>query len=469
MAGQSRGDLDALRERAAHGETAACDALAEVVASPSADTQARIAAVEALATVGAGALRAVEALRAALEDRDPGLRRATVALLVGAGAALEDWSEAAARCLARGDGAIPPLLATWGASALPMVLAALSGSDALHVRRVAVHALVEIAGVLDGEEVEAPLTELLTCEEASLQQLALEVVARLRRPPASLAELVADLSRFPGARRALLRFDRDVVKRELSSLIKSQYLEERLCGLAIVQEYGASAAELAELVASELARDTQAETAVASVHVLHRIVPASALAAALEPALDHWSDAVRTAARSYLSALDIEPRASVWDGHPFADALIRELQRIGCRPRGSMRAPTERLIRNRQQRVGLERRRPPPPLAVTPTIWALTQQIDYPSRYFDDWIGGDREAYLHFESEPEIFPVTADGCEHLLHVFGYCNRDYFAAIDLRDTSDDPSVFYLAHSRPRAHRVSYRFSDYLRRLVAFTWR
>lgn len=463
MAGQSRGDLDALRERAASGDTAARDALAEVVANRKSDKHARVAAVQALATLGEGALAPVEALTVALEARDAALRSATVDLLIGAGATAEDWSEVAAECLARGDETIAPLLGTWGASALPVILPSLLVGKP-SVRTAAAHALVEIAGELDGTEVAEALHGLLTSDKEPLQRLALETVARLRRPPGSLAEPVADLSRFPGARRALLRFDKTWVKRELRSLLKSQSVDERLCGLAIVQQYGASAAEFAELVASVLARDTQVQTAVAAIHALGRILPESELAQALEPSLDHWSEEVRAAARSYLSALDVEPRSSVWHGHPFSDALIRELQRLGCKPHGSMQVPQERLVEGRLVRLNHEETRELiEPIPVSPAIWALTRLVSYPRTMFHHWNSFEQLGTFHFSWEDEIYAVPMDGEERLMHVFGDGSIGYFAAIDLRDTSNDPALYYLERWYPEGWRVARQLSAYLRQL------
>jgi hypothetical protein len=332
-------------------------------------------------------------------------------------------------------------------------------------RNPAAKALVAVAEELDGPEVMDEVQDLLTDDKDTYQKLGLQVVSRLRRPPPSLVEPVADASYLPDARRALLRFDKDRVKRELKSLIGSQNQDERTCGLEIARRYGPEASEFAPQIASVLANDTRVQSAIAAVNALARMLPEDQLAKALEPAQDHNDAAVRQLAQRFLAAAGAPVRESIWAGHPFSDSLLARLQSMGFKPKGdSMKvpddrpAPIERTLQNALEGETLA------PFQLSPAVWAWLNMLEFPDyRLYTVWDSHEGTDTFHFSDEDPIFGLTIRDTRHLMNVIGDGSIGYFAAIDLRDTSNDPAVYYLERWYPEGWKVSWTLSSYLRNL------
>lgn len=427
-------------------------------------------AAEIAGSIGPEALPLAESLATAARSKDKATRKAALDAILSVGGEPSVYRDAVKDALGRADQAVIPIIATWGPPALPLVKGALAAKKT-QVRKVGLQALVEIAGGLQGHEVEQELIDFLEdWDREALQVLALEVVARLRKPPASLTEPVADLSSMRGSKRALLRFDKTRVKRELRSLIKSQSKDERVVGLEIVGHYGNSASEFAELVQERLATDTSMEGSVAAVHALGKLLDGDALGEALAPALDHWSDDVQAVAKEYLEEADVPVRESVWEGHPFSTSLVRQLQRFGFKPTGSaMRVPDARPYEHHGYGEGFESDEEAPlPETLSPAVWALLEMLEWPPyELFTVWgsSGWDENTMtFHFSREPGVLPIRLNGgAWQIMTVIGDGSIGYYACIDLLDTSDDPAVYYLERWWPEGWRVSRTLSGYLRRI------
>jgi len=347
---------------------------------------------------------------------------------------------------------------------LPRIKAGLAAGG--RARKPAAQALAAVAGDLVGPEIEDIVDELLTDDKEAYQKLGLEIVARLRKPPASLTESVADCSYLPEARRALLRFDRERVKKELKSLLGSKAPNERLTGLQIVSQYGPSAAEFTPQIAESLKTDQNPKSAIAAINALARLMPEEALTVALEPTLDHVDAGVRAASKRHLARIGAPIRDSAWKGHPFSSSLHHRLQSMGFKPKGSMVPPSERLVdmsRSLEWAPGgfaLE------PFELSPTIWAFLNMVEYPPHtLYTVWGSYDDAQTFHFSEEAPIYVVPKRGGKghHLMQVIGDGSIGYFACIDLTDTGNDPSVYYVERWHAEGWRASYSLSSYLRSL------
>lgn len=342
---------------------------------------------------------------------------------------------------------------------LPRIRAGLSAGG--RARKPAAQALQAIAADLVGPEIEDELLELLEDDKEAYQRIGLEIVARLRRPPRGLVETVADASYLPEARRALLRFDRERVKRELRSLLNSRNANERLTGLQIVQQYGPSAAEFSQQIAEGLASDRNARSAIAAINALTRLLPEDELALALEPTLDHFDANVRKLAQSHLKKIGAPVRDSAWNGHPFAPSLRQRLQVMGFVPKGSdMLVPEDRPANIDRPFEYAEEGQKLEPFQLSPATWAFLNMLEFPPyTLYQVWGSYEDSQTFHFSSEDPIYLV--DG--HYMHVIGDGSIGYFACIDLKDPSNDPAVYHIERWYNEGWKVTWSLSSYLRDL------
>jgi len=348
------------------------------------------------------------------------------------------------------------------AAVLPRIKAGLAAGG--RARKPAAQALAAVAGDLVGPEVEDIVEELLIDDKDTYQKLGLDIVSKLRRPPPSLTESVADCSYLPEARRALLRFDRDRVKKELKSLIGSKAPAERLTGLQIVTQYGPSASEFVPQIAEVLKTDLNAKSAVAAINALARLMPQEALVSALEPTLDHVDAGVRSASKRHLTRIGAPVRDSAWKGHPFSQGLHHRLQSMGFKPKGSMKPPKERPFDMERKIEWAEDGFTVAPFELSPTIWAFRNMLTYPPHtLYTVWGSYDDAQTFHFSSEPSVYVVPKRGGKghHLMHVIGDGSIGYFACLDLTDPGNDPSVYYVERWHAEGWRASYSLSSYLR--------
>ena len=345
-------------------------------------------------------------------------------------------------------------------------------------RKAAAEVLAEVADQAEGPEIEAAALWLLeSIDKEALVKLGLEIVSKARHPPESWLEPSADMSYLPESKPALMRFPFVKVKRELRSLLKSRSAQERKIGLGLVQHYGLVASEYAPLVREGLAADTHAETARLAVHTLARLLSDEELPEALEPALDHWDDAVQRAARRYLAQVDAPIRDNAWDGHPFSTSLRIQLQRFGFKPL-NFDIPAERPLPPDEERPFKYGDRLPEDngAQIGAVAWALVpdnKALEWPPYVlYTVWGSYEDAATFHFgagdgEGDRAIFPVTIRGRRHLMHVIGDGSIGYYATIDLLDASDDPAVYYIerwgASWSDSAWRQSHTLSSYLRQL------
>lgn len=426
----------------------------------------RKVAAEVLGELGPVARSAaVAALDEAGSGKDAALRKAALQAAVAVGGEADQLGRCALAALKAGDKAVAGLFQHFDARALPLLREAWDEAPSARVKHLIGECLAVVAHHIEAADVMDMLEFFLLHDKEPQQKLALELIQRIRKPPTSLAESVADLSSLPGARMALLRFPEERVKRELRSLIKSQSPQERVVGYEVVKHYGSTAREFAPLIAEVLARDTHAGSARAAVHTLARLLPDEELPTALEPALDHWDADIQKIARRYLAQAEVAPRASVWDDHPFSPALLRQLQRLGFKPSGPFDIPADRPLPDRAFEWNT-----PGELAqrqLSPTMWALLHRLTFPSYVlYTVWGSNENTDTFHFSSEPPIYVITLRGQTHLMHVIGDGSIGYFAAVDLLDTSIDPALYYIERWGgwgDGGWQVSWTLSSYLRNL------
>jgi len=431
---------------------------------PHKDKTTRKLAAEALTDLGPAARGVAPAIAKLATNKDAATRKLALAAAATVGGDATTWAEAAEFALRAGDKAVIDLFAHFDGRALPILRAAWHRSSPKS-QLVIGECLKVIAPHIDAVEVEDLLRSFLLHDKEPQQRLGLELIARIRKPPLSLAEEVADLSSLPGARTALLRFPEARVKRELRSLIKSQSPPERTVGFEVVKHYGSSAREFAPLIAEVLANDTHAESARTAVHTLARLLPDDELAAALEPALDHWDADVQKVARRYLAQAEVAPRASVWDNHPFSPGLLRQLQRLGFKPTAPFAIPPSRPLPDRP----FEWNDPGDLVAHTlsPAVWALLHALTSPPyTLYTVWGSYENRDTFYFSKENPIYVLPLRERTHLMHVIGDGSIGYFATIDLLDTSNDPAVYYIERWGgwgDGGWQASWNLSGYLRNL------
>ena len=368
---------------------------------------------------------------------------------------------------------VVPALACWPEQALKLIASPLKKKNSRQ-RRAAIRALIELASEIDSEEIEDVTLSLLEDSNENTQQLALEVVARMKSPPDDLIDYVADLSSQPGAIRALLRFRPELVKGELRSLIKSRNKEERFTGLEIARGYGQSAAEFATLIAEGLASDETPTTSNAAITALVTVLPYYQLQSTLEPALDHWNKDVQSVAQKALKAANITARKSAWNGHPFPESLFKQLHRLGFKPTDSLTPPTNRPVNLQGRAVQFRAKCKKTALTtfqLSPVIWTLLNRLSTPGGLFTVWGSGYSDYQntdtFYFSEESELFVYGNGNSQQVFEVIGDGSIGYFAAIDLRSTSNDPAVYYLSRwagwDNDAHWQQSRSLSDYLRTL------
>lgn len=329
--------------------------------------------------------------------------------------------------------------------------------------------VLSLARSLECADCEEILLGYLQSEKEAWQKLGIELVRRMRRPTLPLLEPVADVSRLPGAKEALLRFPRERVKNELQSLIRSRNEEERIVGLELARNFGDSAKEYAQLIAEVFAQDLNEGSSLAAVHTLAALLPQKQLATALTPALDHWNQAVQKEAKRYLQEADVPIRESIWENHPFSQGLRVQLQRLGFVPKG-FEIPEKRPLPARPfewQNTVKEEEQLKKAIAsqqLSKAVWALLNALKYPPYHlYTVWGSYEDSQTFHFSSEDPIYVVQIGKVRHLMHVIGDGSIGYFATIDLLDDSDDPPVYYIERWGGEGWRVSWALSAYLRSL------
>ncbi len=430
-----------------------------------ADGRTRKAAVEVLGAIGPAAAPAAEALAQAARNKDPGISKAALEAIATVGGDFEIYRPVLADALKKNNKLVVDALGRFGAQAAPLVRDALDNHKRSH--RIALDVLLQIAPEVECADFEAEVQACLDHEREPWQRLGLQLVSRLHRPTEALIESVADLSSLDGARQALLRFPADKVKREIRSLLKSSSPPERVVGLELVQNLGSSAREFAPLIADILTIDNHAQSARIAVHTLARLLPDHELANALEPALDHWDPDVQRAARRYLAQVEVEARDSVWDAHPFSHALRLQLQRLGFKPKAPFDTPKARPLSPERPFQWAERAEEDN-INLSPAIWALLHDLQYPPyELYTVWGSYENAQTFHFHDEDPVHVVSINNQRRLMHVIGDGSIGYFATIDLKDTSNDPAVFYTERWGPGWNdsnwMVTNTLSGYLRQL------
>lgn len=339
----------------------------------------------------------------------------------------------------------------------------------------AAEALAEVAGQVDGARIEAAVLRLLEDLRRSTSiELGLKIVSRARNPPMSWVEPCADASAHPGAADALKRFPWALVRRELRSLLTSGSADEQITGLRLLLHFGEEAAEFVPEVRAALVRPSAPRSTRLALDALIALMPADELPAALEPALDHYDPAVRDAARAYLSRLGAPVRASAWEGHPFSQALLAQLQRLGFQPK-QFPVPTQRGLPPLPYQKDFAPPRPEDQTApIGAAVWALYEghgaMIWPPYTLYTVW-GSYENAYTFYfggdSTHEHLFPVELDGKRRLMFVLGDGSIGYYACLDLMDPSPDPALYYMerwgVHYPGDLRRVAYSLSQYLSRL------
>ncbi len=460
-----KGDLDALLPLGAP----AAAALAALLDDPHTAAPDRERALNALAAFGpVAAQEAADALLRALTDKAPALRKAALQALAQIGGDLDPYRDALLNALLKAEPDAPAAAARWEADAAPLAREVFDRAKPFSKPwRAAADLLLAIAPHVQTADFEAELLALLTHDKETWQKLGLAITAQIQRPTLDLVEPVADLSYLPDARHALRRFPFERVKRELRSLINSSSPPERLVGLELARYYGAAAQEFAELIAQKLPYDLT-DSARAAVHALGRLLPDEELANALQPALDHPSEEVRSAARSYLEDLDVPIRESAWEDHPFSPSLRIVLQRLGFKPKLAFKdIPRDVPLPDRPFLWG-ERTPDDDKARLSRTMWALLYGLTPPPyTLYTVWDSYESSHTFYFSSEEPIYVVKYGPNRHLAHVFGDGSIGNFATLNLLDTSNDPALYYTERWGPTwsdGHwRASYSLSSYLRQL------
>ena len=339
----------------------------------------------------------------------------------------------------------------------------------------AAEALAEIAGKVDGATLEAAVLSLLDdrARPAAVEQ-GLRIVARSRQPLQRWVEPCADASAHPGAADALKRYPYTSVQRELRSSVTSTSADEQCTGLALLLHHGAEAAEFVPQVQAALVRPSAPRSTRLALEALIALLPPADLPAALEPALDHYDPVVRDAARAYLTQLGAPARASAWEGHPFSQDLLRQLQRLGFQPK-QFPVPAQRGLPPLPYQKDFGEPKPEDQTAILgEAVWALCKDNGAmtwpPYALYTVWGSHENSYTFYFGGDGghrHIFPVELEGKRRLMFVLGDGSIGYYAALDLMDRSPDPALYYMhrwgAHYSYDLDRVSYRLSNYLSRL------
>lgn len=330
-------------------------------------------------------------------------------------------------------------------------------------------ALADVARHVDGARIEAAVLQLLSdLRRAIAIEHGLKIVARSRKPAPSWVEPCADASAFPGAADALKRFPYASIQRELRSMLSSRSTEEQCTGLELLLHHGKEAAEFVPQVQAALVRPSAPRSTRLALEALIALMPADELPAALEPALDHYDPMVRAAARAHLSQLGAPVRDSAWEGHPFSQELLAQLQRLGFRPK-QFPVPAQRGLPALPYHEDFGERRPEDETAtIGAAVWALYEgngAMVWPSyALYTVWGSYENSYTFYFGGDgghEHIFPVELDGKRRLMFVLGDGSIGYYAALDLLDGSPDPTLFYMErwgawHAgdlRPVAHNLS----------------
>jgi|GEM_PF-3694966 len=429
------------------------------------------AVLELLGAMGPLARSAQDALLEFSKSSDKRLRKAAFEAIGEVGGDVDLYAEHLLASLEKGDKLAAAAFGNLAPEAGEIIRSVLlEGSN--KAKRAAYEAMVVFAPVMDVTEWEDEILEVLEHDNESVQQLGIDLVIGLSRPPESLLESVADLSSFDRASAALRKFRYEALRAELPSLLKSGLASERLVGLEIVRHHGGRAEEFAPRIAKLLVASLDEETTISALHVLAKVTSEEEMGAVFAPALDHWSGKVKEVAREYLDEANVPVRASKWEGHPFSTSLLRQLMRLGFEPKeGAFQSiPEERPLPNMQVEEGSERPSAWEDINMSEAMWALLNALEQPAyELYTVWGSNENMDTFYFEGQSNMFArSTRSGEEPApMYAIGDGSIGYYAALDLRDTSDDPSLYYIERwsgwGSSDSWRASYSLSRYLRQL------
>ena len=432
----------------------------------------QIPVVEVLGCMGGCVSAWGESLLALTEHKDKKLRKVAFEAIGEVGGELEWYEQALLAGLDSGDKLVGAAFASMPDEAGDIIRSVLS-SGTKKARRAAYEAMVAFAPRMRAQEWSEDILEVLEAETEAVQKLGLEMVIGLERPPRSLLESVADLSSLAGASRALRKFEYEPLRRELPSLLKSGLASERLVGLEIVKLHGARAEEHAPTIAQMLTQPYERETNLSAITWLEGMLGGEELASALQPALDHWDEQVQQRARAILDQANVPVRASKWEGHPFSPALLRQLIRLGFEPKegGFAMMPEHRPLPELPMEEGQsERPEQWEGVQLSAPIWTLLHGlIGPPYTLYTVWGSYENADTFYFSSEPSLYAraLSKGGELAPMYVIGDGSIGYFAALDLRDKSDDPALYYMERwggwGNEASWRVAHSLSSYLRQL------
>lgn len=429
------------------------------------------AVLELLGAMGPLAASAQGALLEFAQSSDKRLRKVAYEAIGEVGGDVDLYAEHLLGALEKGDKLAAAAFANLAPEAGEIIRSVLlEGSN--KAKRAAYEAMVVFAPVMDVSEWEEEILEVLEHDNESVQQLGVDLVIGLAQPPESLLESVADLSSFDRASAALRKFRYEALRAELPSLLKSGMASERLVGLEIVRHHGGRAEEFAPRVAKLLESSLDEETTIAALHVLAKVTSEEEMGAVFAPALDHWSKKVKEVAREYLDEANVPVRASKWEGHPFSTSLLRQLMRLGFEPKEGVfnEIPEDRPLPEMPLEEGSERPESWSKVNMSEAMWALLNALEQPSyELYTVWGSNENMDTFYFEGQSNLFGRSHRKGEVAapMYVIGDGSIGYYAALDLSDTSDDPSLYYIERwsgwGSEDSWRVSYSLSRYLRQL------
>lgn len=427
--------------------------------------------LELLGAMGPLAVGAQESLLEFAKVSDKKLRKVAYEAIGEVGGDVDVYAQHLLDALEKGDKLAAPAFANLAPEAGEVIRSVLSTGNN-KAKRAAYEAMVAFAPKMIASEWEDEILEVLEHDKEAVQQLGVDLVIGLPHPPESLLESVADLSSFDRASAALRKFKYEALRAELPSLLKSGMASERLVGLGIVRHHGARAEEFAPRIAKLLEGSLDEETTLSALHVLAKVLPEDEMAGAFSPALDHWSVKVQEAAREYLDDANIPVRASKWEGHPFSQPLLRQLMRLGFEPKeGAFGAiPEHRPLPDMEVEEGSERPSAWDGVNMSRAMWALLNALEQPPyQLYTVWGSNENTDTFYFEGQSNLFARPHRGAEGLapMYAIGDGSIGYYATLDLRDESDDPSLYYIERwggwGGDEGWRVSYSLSRYLRQL------
>lgn len=235
------------------------------------------------------------------------------------------------------------------------------------------------------------------------------------------------------------------------------------------QELSAIASDLAHFIATEKHDMRRGEAA----RLLDRLGrPDAEVIAAVTPLLDSWSDTTRAEAAALIRKHGGTPRVSVWEGCPLGTGVILELQRLGAEPMAPFNPEAPRPLPEGTSFYNRERgswsgKDPLGQLEqLPPAIWYFTEQIRWSGSGFKLWDRDFGPRKLSLSGATENFDQELNGKRRLLHVIGYIEpTQYFACLDLLDTSADPVVWFIDHDGSGAYIHWHGLSFFLRKVSA----